>query len=98
MVVGTPASDCGLVDRTVQNVSVIAVGDCARMVEPAAAVSGLRLSQSLPTPNTHELAFVVVIVSDGSPATPVALLAIAVAAPVSEFCAPVKPTTVICAT
>src|SRR5689334_4744720 len=35
------------------------------------------------------------MVRDGSPATPVALLAIAVAAPASEFAAPWKPTTVI---
>src|SRR3954471_21091127 len=98
IVVGTPGSACGLVDRTVQNVSVIVVGDCAMIVEPGAAVSCLRLSQSLPTPKIHELAFVVVIVSDGSPASPVALLAIAVAAPASVFCAPVNPTTVICAT
>src|SRR5262249_45489854 len=70
----------------------------ARIVEPDWAVSTLRLSQSLPTPKIHELGFVVVSVSDGSPATPVALLVIAVAAPASVFCAPVKPTTVICAT
>src|SRR5438105_229550 len=54
--------------------------------------------QSVPTPNTHELARVVVIVADGCVADPCALLAIALAAPASEFAAPVKPTTVIDAT
>src|SRR6185295_8543200 len=53
------------------------------------------LSQSVPTPKTSELARVVVIDAVGSPATPAALLAMAVAAPASEFAAPVKPTTVI---
>src|SRR5262249_24234126 len=48
-----------------------------------------------PTPNTNELAFFVVIVSDGSPATPVALLRTADAPPASVVAAPVKPTTVI---
>src|SRR5207244_8625117 len=51
--------------------------------------------QSVPTPNTHELARVVVIVADGCVAEPCALLAIALAAPASVFAAPVKPTTVI---
>src|SRR6185437_14867422 len=81
-----------------QNVSVIAVGDCAMIVDPALAATTLRLSQSLPTPKSHEFGFVVAIEIDGSPATLVDLLVIAVAAPASVFCAPVKPTTVICAT
>src|SRR5215468_8282441 len=68
------------------------------IVDPAAAVRVLKLSQSLPTPNTHELAFVVVIVSDGSPATPVPLLSTADAPPASVLAAPVNPTTVIEAT
>src|SRR3954451_23614718 len=53
------------------------------------------LSQSVPTAKTSELARVVVIEAVGSPATPVALLAIAVAAPAREFAAPWNPTIVI---
>jgi hypothetical protein len=58
--VAAPVLTTGLVDRTVQNVSVIPVGDCATIVEPATAVSVFRLSQSLPTPKMYELGFVVV--------------------------------------
>src|SRR5262249_35375451 len=94
-VVGTPASGTGFVERSVQKVSVIALVDVLTIVDPAAGDRARKLSQSLPTPNTHELARVVVSVAEGLPATPAALLAIAVAAPTSEFAAPWKPTTVI---
>src|SRR5262245_38978239 len=93
--VGTPASGTGFVERSVQKVSVIALVDVLTIVDPAAGDRARKLSQSLPTPNTHELARVVVSVAEGLPATPAALLAIAVAAPTSEFAAPWKPTTVI---
>src|SRR5262245_42275083 len=98
MVADVPACGCGLVVRTVQNVSVMAADPWAMIVDPGLAVRTWRLSQSLPTPNSHELGFVVAMLIDGLPATPVDLLVIADAAPTSVFCAPVKPTTVMCAT
>src|SRR5689334_9311672 len=67
------------------------------IVEFAAGDSTWPKSQSTPTPKTHELAFVVVSVAEGSPARPVALLVVIVAAPTIELAAPWKPTTVICA-
>src|SRR4029078_10734104 len=68
------------------------------IVVPALAVRTSRLSQSLPTPKSHELGFVVGRLIDGSPAVAGPLLVTAVAAPASVACAPVKPTTVMCPT
>src|SRR5690349_8294760 len=65
------------------------------IVDPGWAVSVRPRSQSTPTPKTHELALVVVMVAVGSPAIPVALFVAIVAAPTIVFAAPVKPTTVI---
>src|SRR4029079_5842753 len=98
MVADEPDVGCGLVVRTVKNVSVMVVAPWPTIVVPAFAVTTLRLSQSLPTPNSHELGLVVGRLIDGSPPPRVPLLVPAAPAPTSVFCAPVKPTTVMCPT